>query len=98
VLADGAGLIKDQAAWPFPSLVHWQAVAREPSPDEAAMFNELIDNLAQGLSERDGQILEFSLAGCEVSEIPGQGPGAARGLWPAVRHPGSCVWPFSGVE
>jgi len=41
----------------------WQAIAREPSPAEAAVLAETVEHLLHGLDERDRGILELRLQG-----------------------------------
>ena len=45
------------------------ALGREPMPDEAAIFTETLDQLFQGLSERERAVLALHLEGWEVAEI-----------------------------
>jgi RNA polymerase sigma-70 factor (ECF subfamily) len=48
----------------------WQGVAgREPAPDEAAILAETLEQLVQGLSEREREILALHLQGWEIPEI-----------------------------
>jgi RNA polymerase sigma-70 factor (ECF subfamily) len=47
----------------------WEALAREPTPAEAAALAELIDNLLNALPERDRQIVSLSLEGKGLREI-----------------------------
>jgi RNA polymerase sigma-70 factor (ECF subfamily) len=42
---------------------------RDPTPDEAAILSETVQQLFQGLSERERDILALHLHGCEVPEI-----------------------------
>jgi RNA polymerase sigma factor (sigma-70 family) len=43
--------------------------ARDPTPSEAAVLTETLEQLVRGLSERDRAVLELHLQGCEVAEI-----------------------------
>jgi RNA polymerase sigma-70 factor (ECF subfamily) len=59
-------------AAPDESAADWEALAREPTPAEAAMLTETVEELLRELSERDRRILVLSLEGCPVAEISGQ--------------------------
>jgi RNA polymerase sigma-70 factor (ECF subfamily) len=54
--ADGSGVV-------------WEAIAREPTPADAAVLTELVDALMRPLEERERQILELRLQGYAVPEI-----------------------------
>lgn len=47
----------------------WHALAREPTPSEAAMLAETVETLMRELEERDRQILVLSLQGCAIPEV-----------------------------
>lgn len=47
----------------------WEAVAREPRPEEAAVLAETVELLLRGLEEDDRPILEMSLQGYTTQEI-----------------------------
>jgi RNA polymerase sigma-70 factor, ECF subfamily len=47
----------------------WQAVAREPTPEEAAMLAETVEQLLRDLKENERPILEMSLQGYTTQEI-----------------------------
>ncbi len=47
----------------------WQALAREPSPDEAAVLGETVEQLLRGLDERERAVVELSLQGYKAPEI-----------------------------
>ena len=51
------------------SAADWQAVAREPTPSEAVMLTETIEQLMRDLDEREREILSLSLQGYTVQEI-----------------------------
>jgi RNA polymerase sigma-70 factor (ECF subfamily) len=51
------------------ALPWWQAVAREPTPEEAAVLAETIDQLLRSLQEEERPILEMSLQGHTTQEI-----------------------------
>jgi RNA polymerase sigma-70 factor (ECF subfamily) len=48
----------------------WEAVAREPTPAEAALLAETVEQLLRSLpGERERRMLELSLQGCSADEI-----------------------------
>jgi RNA polymerase sigma-70 factor (ECF subfamily) len=47
----------------------WEALARDPSPEEAAVLAETLERLLRGLKERERQVLELRLQGYTVPEI-----------------------------
>ena len=47
----------------------WEAIGREPTPDEAAMLNETVEHLLDGLSPPERAIVELSLQGYTTGEI-----------------------------
>ncbi len=47
----------------------WEALAREPTPDQAAILTELIDRVIAGLPERERQIVSLSLEGKDAAQI-----------------------------
>jgi RNA polymerase sigma-70 factor (ECF subfamily) len=51
------------------SAATWDAIAREPTPDEVVMLTETIQQLMSDLKERDRKILELALQGEPVPEI-----------------------------
>lgn len=51
------------------SRADWEAVAHEPSPSQAAMMTEAIDELLLPLDERDRRIVTLALQGSTVEEI-----------------------------
>jgi RNA polymerase sigma-70 factor, ECF subfamily len=51
------------------STVRQAVPGREPTPDEAAILAETLEQLLQGLSEREREILALHLQGCEIPEI-----------------------------
>jgi RNA polymerase sigma-70 factor (ECF subfamily) len=60
-----AGCADDSAA-------SWAAVAREPTPEEAAMLTETLEQMLQTLSERERQVFELRLQGYTAPEISAQ--------------------------
>jgi RNA polymerase sigma-70 factor (ECF subfamily) len=47
----------------------WEAVAREPTPEEAAVLAETVEQLIRGLEEHERPLLEMSLQGYTTPEI-----------------------------
>lgn len=47
----------------------WEALAREPTPDQAAVLTELIERVIASLPERDRQIVSLSLEGKDAAQI-----------------------------
>jgi RNA polymerase sigma-70 factor (ECF subfamily) len=50
----------------------WEALAREPTPLEAALLADTLKELLAGLGERDRQIATLSLEGCTIPDISAQ--------------------------
>lgn len=50
----------------------WEAVAREPTPSEAAILIETLEQVMRELNERERQMLQLSLHGYTASEISAQ--------------------------
>jgi RNA polymerase sigma-70 factor (ECF subfamily) len=55
----------------------WEAIAREPTPAEAALLAEAVEQLFRGLDEVDRGILERSLQGYKPDEVA-QAVGVSR--------------------
>jgi RNA polymerase sigma-70 factor (ECF subfamily) len=55
----------------------WEAVSREPTPEEATMLAEIVEQLLRALPESERPILELSLQGYTAREI-GQQLGRAE--------------------
>lgn len=47
----------------------WEAIAREPTPSEAAMLNDTLEQLMGPLNEREQQMLAMRLQGYTIPEI-----------------------------
>jgi RNA polymerase sigma-70 factor (ECF subfamily) len=47
----------------------FEALARDPSPEEAAVLTETLEQVMRGLEERERQVLELRLQGYTVPEI-----------------------------
>jgi RNA polymerase sigma-70 factor (ECF subfamily) len=50
----------------------WEALAGEPSPDEALLLTELVEGLLRDLPERDRAVVELGLQGHSAAEISTQ--------------------------
>jgi RNA polymerase sigma-70 factor (ECF subfamily) len=50
----------------------WEAIAREPTPEEAARLAEAVEQLFRGLDAVDRRILELSLQGYKAGEVAEQ--------------------------
>src|SRR5262249_32173119 len=51
------------------SAMSWQAIAREPTPVEAAMLAETVEQVMRGLKERERPVLTLCLQGYSIPEI-----------------------------
>ena len=49
--------------------VSWEAVARDPTPSEAAILTETLENLMSGLEPEQRDMIQLSLQGYTVAEI-----------------------------
>jgi DNA-directed RNA polymerase specialized sigma24 family protein len=47
----------------------WRAVAREPTPPEAAVLAETVENVLRGLDRQDRDIVTLHLQGYTLAEI-----------------------------
>lgn len=50
----------------------WEFIDRQPTPEEAVLLAETVEELMRGLDERDRRILELRLQGCTAPEISRQ--------------------------
>jgi RNA polymerase sigma-70 factor (ECF subfamily) len=50
----------------------WQALAREPTPAEAAVLTDTVEHLLHSLEERDRAIVSLTLQGYSVAEVARQ--------------------------
>jgi RNA polymerase sigma-70 factor, ECF subfamily len=50
----------------------WEVIAREPTPEEAALLAEAVERLLHGLAGYQRQTVELALQGCGVPEISAQ--------------------------
>jgi RNA polymerase sigma-70 factor, ECF subfamily len=55
--------------WASSDTAQWEAIAREPTPAEALILSEVVEELMRGLDERDRQILTLRLQGNTAPEI-----------------------------
>ncbi len=51
------------------TLPGWEALAREPSPEEAACLTEMLEEAMRGLDDREREVLALSLQGHTPAEI-----------------------------
>jgi RNA polymerase sigma-70 factor (ECF subfamily) len=66
----------------------WEAVARDPTPEEAAMLAETLEHLLHGLEVDERPILQMSLQGytsIEISQQTGVGERTVRRLRERIR-------------
>jgi RNA polymerase sigma-70 factor (ECF subfamily) len=65
---------REQAAVPLAddSSASWEAIAREPSPEEVVCLTEAVEGLMQGLDERQQKIVALALQGYTPAEISEQ--------------------------
>jgi RNA polymerase sigma-70 factor (ECF subfamily) len=54
---------------PDDSSASWEAIAREPTPAEAMLLAEAVEQLFRGLDDRERDIVQLSLQGYDVAEI-----------------------------
>jgi RNA polymerase sigma-70 factor (ECF subfamily) len=64
----------------------WEAIAREPTPQEAALLSETVEELMRELDERDRPILMLSLQGIDVPEISKQISRTERTVYRALER------------
>ena len=51
------------------SSASWEAIAREPTPDEAAILAETVQQVLAGFNDAQRQIVQLSLQGFEIVEV-----------------------------
>jgi RNA polymerase sigma-70 factor (ECF subfamily) len=61
--------VQREAAAQQPCAPWWEAVARDPTPEEGAMLAETVELLLRGLEDAERPILELSLQGYTTQEI-----------------------------
>jgi RNA polymerase sigma factor (sigma-70 family) len=59
----------------------WQAIAREPTPDEGAVLAETVEQLLRDLDEQQRQIVELTMQGYKAPEISAQLPVSERTVY-----------------
>ena len=64
----------------------WEAIAREPTPQEAACLSDTLDNLFGGLDLRQRQIVVLRLQGYEVDQISRQVGRTSRTVHRILSH------------
>lgn len=67
----------------------WEALAREPTPDQAAVLHELIEGIMTRLPERDRQVVSLSLEGkdsAQIAETIGRAERTVRRTLDNFRH------------
>lgn len=47
----------------------WHVIDREPSPEEAILLKETLEEVLAGLDQREQEIVNLSLQGHEVAEV-----------------------------
>jgi RNA polymerase sigma-70 factor (ECF subfamily) len=68
---------------------HWEVVAPEPTPLEAIVLTETVEDLLRGLEPPERLIVELSLQGCtapEIKEQTGRSERTVRRVRERVRH------------
>jgi RNA polymerase sigma-70 factor (ECF subfamily) len=68
------------------SVAAWEAVARDPSPSEAAVLAETIEKLLEGFSDKEREIVTLRLAGYTVPEISREVKSAQRTVERRLGH------------
>src|SRR5262249_30127449 len=64
--------VQREAPWPASgedSAADWEAIAREPSPAEAAVLAETVEQLFRAVDEEGRRVVELSLQGYKPAEI-----------------------------
>lgn len=67
----------------------WEALARDPTPDQAAVLTELVDGIMSRLPERDRQVVSLSLEGkdsAQIAETIGRAERTVRRTLDNFRH------------
>lgn len=71
-----------------PSGIAWEPVAREPTPPQALVLVETLEQVMRPLSERERRILALSLQGHDAAEISAQVGRSERTVWRLLRQVG----------
>ena len=69
-----------------PDVLGWAAIAREPTPEEAVMLGETVDEVMRSLHERERPILVLALQGCTLPEISQQISRTERTVYRVLRR------------
>ncbi len=64
----------------------WEALAREPSPEQAVVIDDLLQQLLSSFNEREKRIIELSLQGKSQAEISNEIGRAERTVRRTVDH------------
>jgi DNA-directed RNA polymerase specialized sigma24 family protein len=70
--------LSDKSATDRPA---WEALSRDPAPEEATMLAEMVENLMRPLSKEDRKVLEMRLQGYEIAEIVAETGRAERSVY-----------------
>lgn len=74
------------------SVRSWEAIAREPTPDEVMMLTETVEELMRRLDDpAHQQILTLKLQGCSTQEISEQAGCSERTVQRVLRHIGEAL-------
>jgi RNA polymerase sigma-70 factor (ECF subfamily) len=68
------------------SLPSWEALARDPSPEEAAMLGETVEHVMRSLSPQEREILTLRLQGNSVAEISVEVGRTERTVYRVLEH------------
>jgi RNA polymerase sigma-70 factor (ECF subfamily) len=66
---------------PDDSSASWEAMAREPTPAEAMLLTDAVEQLFRGLDNGDREIVQLSLQGYKVAEISSEVGRAERSVY-----------------
>src|SRR5262249_42689742 len=64
----------------------WELIAREPTPEEAALHAETVEQTFRGLSQNGRLVLELSLQGYTAPEIIDRGEISGRSVYRLREH------------
>jgi RNA polymerase sigma factor (sigma-70 family) len=64
----------------------WAAIAHEPTPEEAAMLSETVEQVMRGLQEHERPVLTLALQGYSLPQISEQVGRTERTVYRALRH------------
>jgi RNA polymerase sigma-70 factor, ECF subfamily len=76
----------DRSPSPDESGAAWEAVARDPTPSEAALLSETLEQLLQPLDERERQIAVMSLQGFTIVDIANEVKRSERTVQRVLDH------------